>query len=281
MLSPEELERYARHIVLREVGGPGQAALGRARVLVIGAGGLGAPVLLYLAAAGVGTLGVIDDDVVSLSNLQRQVIHATPDVGRPKVESAAQAIGRLNPHVKFVRPCRAADGGERDDVISDYDIVADGSDNFATRYLVSDACYFAKKPLVTAAVGTFDGTLTTVRAHRARQGRQAEPDLSLPVSGGAAARHGAGLLGGRHSRRAHRRARLDDGARSDPRDRRLRRGLGRAAADDGRARDAVRDAELCVGRNESAERQDIRRSGICRSTNSARPAGIRPSRSFP
>ena len=102
MLTPEELERYARHIVLREVGGPGQAALGRARVLVIGAGGLGAPVLLYLAAAGVGTLGVIDDDTVALSNLQRQVIHGTPEIGTPKVESAAAAIARLNPHVKVV-----------------------------------------------------------------------------------------------------------------------------------------------------------------------------------
>src|SRR6202044_3847258 len=101
MLSAEELERYARHIVLREVGGPGQAALGRARVLVIGAGGLGAPALMYLAAAGVGTLGVIDDDVVSLSNLQRQIIHATPDIGAPKVDSAAAVIRRLNPHVRF------------------------------------------------------------------------------------------------------------------------------------------------------------------------------------
>jgi molybdopterin-synthase adenylyltransferase len=172
MLSPEELERYARHIVLRDVGGPGQAALGRARVLVIGAGGLGAPVLLYLAAAGVGTLGVIDDDVVSLSNLQRQVIHATPDVGRPKVDSAAQAIGRLNPHVKFAGHAERLTAANAMDVISGYDIVADGSDNFATRYLVSDACYFAKRPLVTAAVGTFDGTLTTVRAHeRGKDGR--------------------------------------------------------------------------------------------------------------
>src|SRR5207302_1302688 len=99
MLTADELERYARHIVLREVGGPGQAALGRARVLVVGAGGLGAPALLYLAAAGVGMLGVVDDDTVSLSNLQRQVIHATPDIGRPKVESAAAAVRRLNPHV--------------------------------------------------------------------------------------------------------------------------------------------------------------------------------------
>ena len=113
MLTPEELERYARHIVLREVGGPGQAALGRARVLVIGAGGLGAPVLLYLAAAGVGALGVIDDDTVALSNLQRQVIHGTPEIGTPKVESAAAAIARLNPHVKVVTHADAADRGER------------------------------------------------------------------------------------------------------------------------------------------------------------------------
>src|SRR6187551_1588930 len=99
MLTAEELERYARHIVLREVGGPGQTALKGARVLVVGAGGLGAPVLLYLAAAGVGTLGIVDDDTVSLSNLQRQVIHATPDIGRPKVETAAATIRRLNPNV--------------------------------------------------------------------------------------------------------------------------------------------------------------------------------------
>src|SRR5579871_4487190 len=105
MLSAEEVERYARHIVLREVGGPGQAVLKRARVLIIGAGGLGAPVLLYLAAAGIGTLGVVDDDEVSLSNLQRQVIHGTPDVGRPKVDSAASMIARLNPNVAIETHC--------------------------------------------------------------------------------------------------------------------------------------------------------------------------------
>ena len=172
MLTPEELERYARHIVLREVGGPGQAALGRARVLVIGAGGLGAPLLLYLAAAGVGTLGVIDDDTVALSNLQRQVIHGTPDVGHSKVESAASAIARLNPHVKFMGHAERLTAANALALISQYDIVADGSDNFATRYLVADACYFAGKPLVTAAVGTFDGTLTTIRAHeRGKDGR--------------------------------------------------------------------------------------------------------------
>jgi molybdopterin-synthase adenylyltransferase len=172
MLNDNELERYARHIVLREVGGPGQAALKRARVLIVGAGGLGAPVLLYLAAAGVGTLGVIDDDVVALSNLQRQVIHATPDIGVPKVKSAAAAIDRLNPNVAVETHAARLTNENALELASRYDIVADGSDNFETRYLVSDACYFAKKPLVTAAVGTFDGTLTTLRAHeRAPDGR--------------------------------------------------------------------------------------------------------------
>jgi adenylyltransferase/sulfurtransferase len=172
MLSSDELERYARHIVLREVGGPGQAALRRARVLVIGAGGLGAPVLLYLAAAGVGTLGVVDDDVVSLSNLQRQVIHATPDVGAPKVETAAAVIRRLNPNVT-VTPHHVRLGADNAlALIEGYDLVADGSDNFATRYLVSDACFFANKPLVTAALGTFDATLTTIRPfERAADGK--------------------------------------------------------------------------------------------------------------
>jgi molybdopterin-synthase adenylyltransferase len=165
MLSAEELERYARHIVLQEVGGPGQAALKAARVLVIGAGGLGAPALMYLAAAGVGTLGIVDDDKVSLSNLQRQIIHATPDIGVSKVESAAAEIARLNPHVKVVRHAARITAANALGLIGDYDLVLDGSDNFATRYLVSDACYLARKPLVTAALGRFDGTLTTIRAH--------------------------------------------------------------------------------------------------------------------
>lgn len=172
ILTPEELQRYARHIVLQEVGGPGQAALKGARVLVIGAGGLGAPVLMYLAAAGVGTLGVIDDDTVALSNLQRQIIHATADVGRPKVESAAQAIARLNPHVSVEPHAERLTAANALALVGGYDLVADGSDNFATRYLVSDACYLAGRPLVTAAVGTFDGTLTTLRPHeRAADGR--------------------------------------------------------------------------------------------------------------
>jgi adenylyltransferase/sulfurtransferase len=163
MLTPDELERYARHIVLREVGGPGQQALKRARVLVVGAGGLGAPLILYLAAAGIGTIGIVDDDRVSLSNLQRQVIHATPDIDRPKVDSAADMVARLNPHVAVEKHALRLTAENALELIDRYDIVADGSDNFATRYLVSDTCYFAKKPLVTAAVGTFDATLTTLR----------------------------------------------------------------------------------------------------------------------
>src|SRR5271157_1517132 len=126
MLEADEIERYARHLVLREVGGPGQAALKRARVLVIGAGGLGAPALLYLAAAGVGTLGVVDDDVVSLSNLQRQVIHATGDIGKPKVASAQAAVDRLNPHVAVEPHQMRMTAANALDLVSRYDLIADG-----------------------------------------------------------------------------------------------------------------------------------------------------------
>jgi molybdopterin-synthase adenylyltransferase len=200
MLGPDELERYARHIVLREVGGPGQTALKRARVLAVGAGGLGAPALMYLAAAGVGTLGVIDDDTVALSNLQRQVIHGTPDIGESKVESAAATIRRLNPHVAVeLHPMRLAAANALD-LIGRYDIVADGSDNFATRYLVSDACFFAKKPLVTGAVGVFDGTLTTIRAHERRPDGTPNPTYRClfpepPPPGSVPACAEAGILG--------------------------------------------------------------------------------------
>ena len=200
MLSPDELERYARHIVLREVGGPGQAALKRARVLVIGAGGLGAPALLYLAAAGVGTLGVIDDDAVALSNLQRQVIHGTPEVGTPKTASAAAAIRRLNPHVAVESHATRLVAGNALDLIGKYDIVADGSDNFATRYLVSDACFFVKRPLVTAAVGVFDGTLTTLRPYECRADGAPNPTYRClfpepPPPGSVPACAEAGILG--------------------------------------------------------------------------------------
>jgi adenylyltransferase/sulfurtransferase len=164
-LSSEEVERYARHIVLRHVGGPGQNRLKAARVLVIGAGGLGSPLIQYLAAAGIGTIGVIDDDVVSLSNLQRQVLHGTPDVGRPKVDSAADAVARLNPHVVVERLGERLTAETVEGLVARYDLVADGSDNFETRYAVSDACCRVGRPLVTAALGPFEATLTTLRSH--------------------------------------------------------------------------------------------------------------------
>ena len=200
MFSAEELERYARHIVLHEVGGPGQAALKRARVLVIGAGGLGAPAILYLAAAGVGAIGIVDNDTVALSNLQRQVIHATPDIGVLKVDSAASAIRRLNPHVKVeAHPVRLAAANALD-LIGRYDIVADGSDNFDTRYLVSDACFLAGKPLVSGAVGIFDGTLTTLRPHERAADGTPNPTFRClfpepPPPGAVPACAEAGILG--------------------------------------------------------------------------------------
>jgi adenylyltransferase/sulfurtransferase len=200
MLEPSELERYARHIVLREIGGPGQARLKAARVLVVGAGGLGSPVLQYLAAAGVGTLGVIDNDVVSLSDLQRQVIFGTDDIGAPKAMRAAAAIARLNPHVNVEAHAERLTAANALELIGRYDLVADGSDNFATRYLVSDACYLAKKPLVTGAMGTFDGTLTTIRAHEKRADGTPHPTYRClfpeqPPPGTVPACAEAGVLG--------------------------------------------------------------------------------------
>lgn len=164
-LGAEEIQRYKRHLVLKEVGGEGQQRLKRARVLVVGAGGLGSPLLLYLAAAGVGTIGIIDDDHVSLDNLQRQIVHDTAHIGRPKVDSAADTIARVNPHVVVERHERRLDAGNALDIIARYDVIADGSDNFATRYLVSDASYLAGRTLVFAAVGPFDGYVTTFKPH--------------------------------------------------------------------------------------------------------------------
>lgn len=163
-LSDAQLERYARHVILDEVGEEGQARLLGAKVLVVGAGGLGAPLLLYLAAAGVGHLGVIDDDAVDLTNLQRQIVHATADVGRPKVDSALDAIRALNPEVVVEAiPARLTAENAMAE-IARFDLVADGSDNFATRYLLNDACYFAKKPLIAGALLRFEGQLSTFRA---------------------------------------------------------------------------------------------------------------------
>ncbi|MBS0241521.1 MAG: molybdopterin-synthase adenylyltransferase MoeB [Proteobacteria bacterium] len=168
VLSPAEIERYRRHLVLKDVGAQGQQRLKAARVLVVGAGGLGSPVVMYLAAAGVGTIGIVDDDEVSLSNLQRQILHDTPHVGVAKVESAKAAIARLNPHVHVEVHEGRIDRANAIGLVSSYDIVADGSDNFATRYLVSDACYLARRTLVFAAVGPFDGYVTTLKPHEHR-----------------------------------------------------------------------------------------------------------------
>ena len=167
-LTPEEIARYKRHLVLKDVGGQGQQKLKAARVLIIGAGGLGSPVTLYLAAAGVGTLGIVDDDTVSLSNLQRQIIHETAQVGAPKVESARDMVGRINPHVTVETHATRITAENALDLIGRYDLVVDGSDNFATRYLVSDACYLAKRPLVFGALGPFDGYITTFKPHETR-----------------------------------------------------------------------------------------------------------------
>jgi molybdopterin-synthase adenylyltransferase len=164
-LTKPEIERYKRHLVLRDVGGAGQQRLKAARVLLIGAGGLGSPLVAYLAAAGVGTIGIVDDDVVSLSNLQRQIIHDTAYVGMPKVDSAREAASRLNPHVAIIPHNVRLTADNALKLIGSYDIVADGSDNFATRYLASDACYLAKKTLVYGAVGPFDGYVTTFKPH--------------------------------------------------------------------------------------------------------------------
>jgi adenylyltransferase/sulfurtransferase len=163
--SDAEIDRYARHLVLPEVGEAGQARLMGASVLVIGAGGLGSPLLMYLAAAGVGRIGVIDDDRVDLSNLQRQVIHDTEAVGTAKVDSAAARMRALNPEVRVeTHPRRVTPDGLLD-LVAGHDLVADGSDNFATRYLVNDACYLAARPLVSAAIMRLDGQLATYRAH--------------------------------------------------------------------------------------------------------------------
>jgi molybdopterin-synthase adenylyltransferase len=164
-LSSDEIERYARHLVLHEVGGPGQNKLKQTKVLVVGAGGLGAPLLYYLAAAGIGTIGIIDHDRVSLSNLQRQIIHSTPRVGMSKTASARETMQGLNPHVHVVEHSHRITPENALEIISSYDLVADGCDNFPTRFLVSDACYFARKTLVTAAVGQFDGQISTFKPH--------------------------------------------------------------------------------------------------------------------
>ena len=199
-LTADEIERYARHLVLHEVGGPGQNKLKQSKVLVIGAGGLGAPLLYYLAAAGVGTIGIVDHDSVSVSNLQRQIIHTTARVGVAKTSSARETMQGLNPHLRIVEHRLRIDVENALNIISDYDIVADGCDNFPTRFLVSDACYLAGKTLVSAAVGQFDGQLSTFKPHQTTPDGSPWPSYrclmgELPPRGLFPACEEAGVLG--------------------------------------------------------------------------------------
>jgi molybdopterin/thiamine biosynthesis adenylyltransferase/molybdopterin converting factor small subunit len=162
-LTPDEVMRYSRHIIMPQVGPQGQRKLRNAKVLVIGAGGLGGPVAVYLALAGVGTIGLVEFDVVDLSNLQRQILHSTNDVGRPKLQSARETLEAYNPHVKVVEHPMPITSDNAMEIIPNYDIVVNGADNFATRYLVNDACYLAGKPLVDGAILLFDGQATVYK----------------------------------------------------------------------------------------------------------------------
>lgn len=199
-LNPEEIGRYRRHIVLAEIGGAGQQKLKQANVLIVGAGGLGAPVIQYLAAAGIGHIGVLDDDTVSLSNLQRQVIHDTASLGMAKIESAEATVARLNPHVRFtgIAERLTAENGAR--LLAGYDLLIDGSDNFDTRYASADAAETARIPLVTGAVGRFDGSLTVLKPYEAGPDGTLNPgyrDLfpSAPPPGVVPACAEAGIVG--------------------------------------------------------------------------------------
>jgi molybdopterin/thiamine biosynthesis adenylyltransferase len=199
-LSPEEIARYQRHILLPEIGGPGQQKLKAARVLVIGAGGLGAPILQYLAAAGIGTLGIADDDRVSLSNLQRQVIHDSGTIGELKTESAAFAIARLNPHIRVIRFEERFSAETARRHLSGFDLLIDGSDNFDTRYAAADAAEDARIPLVTGAVGRFDGSLTVLKPYEQAEDGTPNPryrDLfpEAPPAGLIPACAEAGIIG--------------------------------------------------------------------------------------
>src|SRR5262245_1606807 len=200
MLTPEEVLRYKRQLVLKEIGGEGQQKLKAARVLVVGAGGIGSPLILYLAAAGIGTIGIIDDDHVSLDNLQRQIAHDTESVGTAKTKSAGATVERLNRPVDTRLYTTRLVPENAIDIVRGFDVVVDGSDNFATRYLVNDACYFAKVPLIFAAVGPFDGHLTTFRAFETDEVGNPRPSYRClfpepPPEGTVAPCAEAGILG--------------------------------------------------------------------------------------
>ena len=164
-LTDSQIDRYARHIILKEVGGSGQQKLLNSKVLIIGAGGLGSPLMMYLAAAGVGTIGIIDDDIVDLSNLQRQIIHMTAQIGKNKAESAQNIARQINPEIKIITYDERLTLQNAEHIIHQYDIVADGCDNFSTRFLLNDICLKYKKPLVSGALSQFDGQLASFKGY--------------------------------------------------------------------------------------------------------------------
>ena len=164
-LTEPQIQRYSRQIILSDVGGKGQLKLSKSKVLLIGAGGLGSPAGLYLAAAGVGTIGLVDGDVVDLSNLQRQILHSTATVGLPKVESGRKTLSAINPEITIKTFHQNVDADNILPLLSQFDMVLDGSDNFSTRFLVNDACFFAKKTLISASMFRFEGQLTTIKPH--------------------------------------------------------------------------------------------------------------------
>ena len=242
-LTPEELSRYSRHLILPEVGMEGQRKLKAARVLCIGTGGLGSPLALYLAAAGMGTLGLVDFDVVDASNLQRQIIHSTRDIGRKKLDSAEEKLTALNPGLNVVKHETMLTSANALEILADYDIVADGTDNFPTRYLVNDACVL---------LGQAERVRHPSSASKARPAFSAcrRAVLPLPLSRTAAARAGAQLRGGRsagHSSRAGRRHPGHRGHQADPRQ-------GRAA---GRAPAARRCARHALPRAQAAQESRV------------------------
>jgi sulfur-carrier protein adenylyltransferase/sulfurtransferase len=179
-LTIDEVRRYSRHLIIPDVGMTGQKRLKNAKVLIIGAGGLGSPALLYLAAAGVGTLGIIDDDVVDESNLQRQVIHGQSDIGRPKVESAAASVAEINPFVKVIQHDVRLDTDNVMEIFADYDLILDGTDNFATRYLVNDAAVILGKPYVWGSIYRFEGQVSVFWAQEGPQYRDLYPEPPPP-----------------------------------------------------------------------------------------------------
>src|SRR3569832_2391569 len=211
--SDREVERYARHLVLREIGGPGQQRLKAARVLLVGAGGIGAPAALYLAAAGVGALGILDDDTVALSNLQRQVLYAEADIGRPKVEAAAERLGELNSDITVVPVAQRLTPQNARSLIEGWDLVIDGSDSFETRAAVGEACVAERVPLVAAAIGRWEAQIAVLKGGPG--GRGGGPGAPPGAGAGGAGGGGGARAGGAGARAARAAGRAGAGAGPD------------------------------------------------------------------